>query len=102
MNDFVPYSVFLGATGTGLGFVLSFISANWVFTYRGQQVLHQRVSNQGQRIDSFKLDVAEKYASVDHLREVEVRLIDEIKGLREDLKELTRAILKDRNHANSH
>jgi uncharacterized membrane-anchored protein YhcB (DUF1043 family) len=80
-----------------IGVVLAFIASNWVFTYRSDQLLHRRISGHGRRLDDYKLEVAERYASVDHLKEVEGRLIDEIKGLRKDLKELTNAILIHNN-----
>lgn len=80
-----------------IGIVLAFITANWAFTYRSDQLLHRRISGQGRRLDDYKLEVAERYASVDHLKEVETRLIDEIKGLRGDLKDLTGAILQLRH-----
>ncbi len=79
-----------------IGVVLAFITANWAFTYRSDQLLHRRISGHGRRLDDYKLEVAERYSSVDHLKEVESRLIDEIKWLRKDLKELTSAILSQR------
>lgn len=81
-----------------IGVVLTFIAANWVFTFRSDQLLHRRISGHGRRLDDYRLEVAERYASVDHLKEVETRLIDEIKGLRDDLKDLTGAILQLRHN----
>lgn len=78
------------------------------------QLLHSRISSAGLKIDDnrleaargdaeirfemrkaldqHKLDVAKEYASVVHLKDVENRLIAEIKGLREDIRELTKAM----------
>lgn len=89
MNNPVTFAVMAWIIGA----VLAFIAANWGFTFRSDQLLHRRISGQGRRLDDYRLEVADRYASVDHLKEVEGRLIDEIKGLREDLKELTRAIM---------
>lgn len=63
--------------------------------------LHGRISDHGNRLHSFMLQVGKDYASVDHLKEVEDRLagrhkelVDELKGLRKDVQDLTRAMVQ--------
>jgi len=90
MTDPVIWEVFAWV----IGLLLGFIGLNWVHTYRSDQSLHARISRQGQRHDDYRLEVSEKYASVAHLKEVESRLIDELKGLRKDIKDLTGALLE--------
>jgi len=80
-----------------MGAVFIFICGNWIFTFRSDQGLHRRISNHGQRLDSYRLEAVDKYASVAHLKEVEKRLIGEIQGMREDFKELATALLKNNN-----
>ena len=43
-------------------------------------------------LGKYKLDAERRFASVGHLQEVEKRLADEFKGLREDVKDLTRSV----------
>ena len=80
-----------------LGVVIAFIAANWVYTWKGDNVLHSRVSNQGRNLDAYKLDVAHQYASIDHLKEVELRLVKAIDGLSSEVRELN-GLLRDRRH----
>jgi len=91
MSNPVIWEVFVWIIGP----LLAFIAANWVHTYKADQKLHARISGQGRRLDDYRLEVSEKYASVVHLKEVEDRLIDAIKGLREDIKDLTGALLEN-------
>ena len=71
-----------------LGVVIAFVAANWVYTWKGDDVLHARLSNQGRHLDAYKLEVAHQYASIDHLKEVELRLAKAIDGLSLEVREL--------------
>ncbi len=43
-------------------------------------------------LSNYKLEAERQFASVSHLHDVEARLVDEIKGLRHDIKDLTNAM----------
>ena len=50
--------------------------------------LQKQITANARSLDVYKLDVAEKYASVEHLREVEARLVVSIDRLTERIDRL--------------
>ncbi|MBF0251090.1 MAG: hypothetical protein HQL35_10720 [Alphaproteobacteria bacterium] len=54
--------------------------------------LFKRLNDVGQALADYKLYAERQFASVGHLQDVESRLVDEIKGLRADIKDLTRSL----------
>ncbi len=55
--------------------------------------LHARVNRNRDRIQSFKVEVAERYVSNDHLNDVEHRLVKSIDQMREEFREGNRQVL---------
>ena len=85
---FVTWSTFQWIIGGMVGVSLAFV----VLTYRANQILHSRVSERSRELDAYKLIVTKEFASVEHLQEVERRLVSEIKALTEAITALTRAV----------
>ena len=52
----------------------------------------KRMNDIASDLTNYKLEAVERFASVSHLQEVEKRLIDEIKGLRHDIRQLSNAM----------
>lgn len=59
---------------------------------RVQARLHKRIDEVIKDLDKFRLDAERRFASVDHLQEVEGRVGDELRGMSATLHELSGAI----------
>lgn len=63
-----------------------------IYLFKRVKDAEKSTSDVAEKLSQYKLDAADKFASVGHLQEVEKRLVDELKGLRQDIKELTTAM----------
>jgi len=82
-------------TAIDLGWLITavFIPILWMLSRKINEVIKD--------LSDYKLSAERRFASVGHLQEVEKRLAAEMKGLREDVKELTRAVnMSLRTHGN--
>lgn len=64
--------------------------------------LTARVGQAAEQLAAYKLDVAEKYASVGHLKEVEQRLINELATMNRTLARLADAVAHLRGQRGLH
>lgn len=63
-----------------------------VWMFKRMRDLENLNAAQDKDLAAYKLTVEQRYASVAHLQEVEKRLIDEFKGLRHDIRQLSNAM----------
>lgn len=80
-----------------LGWLITavFIPVVWVLVKRINTVSDDLSSHKiesSKTLTNYMLTAERQFASVGHLQDVEKRLVDEIKGLRDDIKDLTRAM----------
>lgn len=87
-GDAVSWTVFAWVVGG----VVCFSAACWAFTWHSGNLLHSRVSRQGQRHDDYREQVAREYVRHEHLQATEARVTDALAGLRGDIKDQTSAV----------
>jgi len=80
-----------------LGWLITavFIPVIWLLVRRINSVsddLSTHKVESSKTLNDYMLAAERQFASVGHLQDVEKRLVDEIKGLRDDIKDLTRAM----------
>lgn len=63
-----------------------------IWMFKRMRDLERLNAEQDKDLAAYKLAVEQRYASVAHLQEVEKRLIDEFKGLRHDIRQLSNAM----------